>query len=751
MNCIERIVRWHDRDPNKLAVWDIHAETTSFSQLIDWAASWQQAISSNGFSCGGTVLLVAEPCAATYAAAIAIIGLGGRLMFIEPDRLTPAMDYAISLARPSILISPRQLRLQEDGPESLRAVKQTLTIDFTKYEPSNCQFQVVDVEPDDGAMISFTSGSQGRPKGIIRTHKHTLELVDLLTEGGCRDAFEEPDLTIFPAIGILHLFSGRGTITVPQNANQSALKACIKFSAKMLPRTLTANPGFFKRLDLNSLTQGFESLEAIYIGGGLADTAEIDRICRRWPGASITHVYGCLEAEPIALVDARKALEKANDLGELKLRYLGEPLPFLKTLQTKDGLWVSGPNVCAESIIDPSRGMLPLPDDNTGYPWHQTGDRIEIREDGWYWSGKISQPHEDFQLEQKAYEALGHTQAFVTTNKYGNAKLLIGENLPKDQSKLLARLPGISGLVKARIIYKTQSPDQIDRAATIRPPRTLQRWWNFLNERANPVSIAVIASGPVFGGFDIGVSASEWLLAMLSFAFVAAGLVLARIMDECKDFDKDCRINPTRPLPRGLLTVSEMRFGIHALTVVMTMIAFVLAYLQATTAAMMGLTATLYLLLMEREFFVGERLAKSPIIYGLVHQLLIVPLYLLPLLAVPRPVTLSPFVMAGFVMANLGGSMAYEISRKLKPSASKEAGTYLQYYGPKWTSLMLLACGIATVLGSISMHTIYLTVPLVILFSTMVLYWRRHPERYRLVESASLMVGLSSLWALAIL
>ena len=244
---------------------------------------------------------------------------------------------------------------------------------------------------------------------------------------------------------------------------------------------------------------------------------------------------------------------------------------------------------------------------------------------------------------------------------------------------------------------------------------------------------------------------SNWLLAALSFIFVVAALVLARLMDECKDYEKDCVVNPGRPLPRGLLKIGEVRSAIHAMTVCMAVMAFGLAYLQATWAAIMGLTATLYLLLMEREFFVGERLAKSPLLYAVIHQLLVIPLYLLPVLAVPRCSDLDPRILCGFILANLAGSMAYEVSRKLDPKAPPGRETYLQAYGPRLTGYLLMICGLVSALGGVSMHTIMWTWPAFLLFFVAIQYWRRRPDLYQLVEASSLLVGISQLWALAML
>jgi 4-hydroxybenzoate polyprenyltransferase len=220
-------------------------------------------------------------------------------------------------------------------------------------------------------------------------------------------------------------------------------------------------------------------------------------------------------------------------------------------------------------------------------------------------------------------------------------------------------------------------------------------------------------------------------------------------MDERKDLQKDLLVNPGRPLPRGLVTRRELDGAVAVLLALLVAIGAWFLSRGSVGAATAVLAVAAYLCLMDREFFVGQRLSKHPLPYAIVHQLLIVPLYVLPFLANDG---ISPIdsTVIGFVLANFGVSMCFEIGRKLDPAAPERCATYLQAYGPRRTTAALAAlCGLALA-GAGLMHVLDAAWPVYAAFLAALPVIVLRPARHRIVEGLAVLQSLATLWALAL-
>jgi len=115
-----------------------------------------------------------------------------------------------------------------------------------------------------------------------------------------------------------------------------------------------------------------------------------------------------------------------------------------------------------------------------------------------------------------------------------------------------------------------------------------------------------------------------WEPATLLRAAVACGVVFLlflqlRIADEFKDAEDDRRCRPHRPVPRGLVSLPELRrIGLAAAVAQAALAAAATPLLLLPLAGLWG-----YLLLMTCEFFVGERLKRHPVVYLLSHSIIL--------------------------------------------------------------------------------------------------------------------------------
>ena len=218
----------------------------------------------------------------------------------------------------------------------------------------------------------------------------------------------------------------------------------------------------------------------------------------------------------------------------------------------------------------------------------------------------------------------------------------------------------------------------------------------FLKERIPLVSYFLLSGGFALSGAALQSEAS--LLTLLSFAGTLLFFVELRLMDEVKDFDKDQIAHPQRPLPRGVLKISQVRHAIHFLIFKMLILSFVFFALSPLSGTLFTLV-TLHLWLMYREFYVGSWLEKRPLLYAISHQLILIPLCLFNVSLAPFVTTITSSSMAWALMV-LGLFFSYEVCRKLDPQAHPILKTYLHVYGVKGSGWILATLSLINLLAA---------------------------------------------------
>lgn len=145
------------------------------------------------------------------------------------------------------------------------------------------------------------------------------------------------------------------------------------------------------------------------------------------------------------------------------------------------------------------------------------------------------------------------------------------------------------------------------------------RWFQFARERFEPVShlaligLFVAAHGAVAEG--ISAAPIRWDVFLTIFLGSLAFFFKLRLYDEIKDYEVDLEFNPTRPLARGLLRQSDLKWAI-GICILIELVAFGSRGLQSLLAASV---AILYSLLMYNEFFIGPKIRPLLTTYAVSH------------------------------------------------------------------------------------------------------------------------------------
>lgn len=179
-------------------------------------------------------------------------------------------------------------------------------------------------------------------------------------------------------------------------------------------------------------------------------------------------------------------------------------------------------------------------------------------------------------------------------------------------------------------------------------------------------------------------------------AFVAAylcSLILffqLRVADEFKDHEEDCRYQPERPVPRGLVKLKELA---------------VLGFLGAAIQAALTMTyhqnlllplalTWLYFALMSVEFFVGDWLKKRPFTYLWTHMLILLFVdVFITAFDWMKGTALPPSGLWLFLAVSFCNGVIIEIGRKIKSVNEEKPGvtSYTSAWGSRPAAFAWLA------------------------------------------------------------
>ncbi len=239
------------------------------------------------------------------------------------------------------------------------------------------------IDANDTAVILFTSGSEGAPKGVALSHRNLLANraqirvhIDLTAEDVILNA-----LPVFHTFGLtggvlLPLLEGTRIFLYPNPLHYRIIpELCYELGASVLFGTNTFLAGYARH------AHPFDFFNMRYVVAGAEKLQEETR--RVWMdkfGIRILEGYGATEASPVIAVNTPQAC-KAGTVGRLVpgLRHYLEPV---EGIDRGGRLVISGPNVMKGYLFYGNDGELVPPWSPRGPGWYDTGDIVDIDDDG---------------------------------------------------------------------------------------------------------------------------------------------------------------------------------------------------------------------------------------------------------------------------------------------------------------------------------------------------------------------------------
>jgi acyl-[acyl-carrier-protein]-phospholipid O-acyltransferase/long-chain-fatty-acid--[acyl-carrier-protein] ligase len=238
-------------------------------------------------------------------------------------------------------------------------------------------------DPGRPAVVLFTSGSEGTPKGVVLSHRNLLSNIHQLAS---RIDFNAQDvalnaLPLFHSFGLtagmlLPLTSGVRVFFYPSPLHYRVVpEVAYDTNATILFGTNTFLAGYARFAD----PYDFFSVRYVFAG---AEKLQ-DEVRRTWQdkfGIRIFEGYGATETSPV-LAGNTPLANRAGTVGRLMP---GMECRLIRVPGLDEGqrLQVRGPNVMLGYLLNDRPGVLVPPATELGRGWYDTGDIVTIDADG---------------------------------------------------------------------------------------------------------------------------------------------------------------------------------------------------------------------------------------------------------------------------------------------------------------------------------------------------------------------------------
>ncbi|KAF9262994.1 acetyl-CoA synthetase-like protein [Marasmius fiardii PR-910] len=316
-----------------------------------------------------------------------------KLLILDPERA----DVLASAVKDLFKNGTKAILVLESGKKTWSNMSNwDETLEWHKSDGSGILREDVKILPEDNATIFFTSGTTGRPKGVLSTQRQFLTNILNVGIAPMRDTLRRGEDIVPPEPGpqkgiliSVPLFHVTGLSSHSMLAAFVGYKIVLmrRWSAREVDRLINAenvvSAGGVPSMVADLLEIGGFSVEALSFGGAPASKMLPSAIRAKFPEARAGQGYGATETNSIAV-------SLAGEDQVLRPMSCGLPTPVNDLLIVDPQsavavpagqvgeVWIRGPNVMQEYWGDPEATNKAITKDG----WFRTGDLGYLDEEG---------------------------------------------------------------------------------------------------------------------------------------------------------------------------------------------------------------------------------------------------------------------------------------------------------------------------------------------------------------------------------
>ncbi len=248
------------------------------------------------------------------------------------------------------------------------------------------------LRPDDPATVGFTSGTTGKPKGVVQSHKNIAANI----VGFCQALSLDRTACMCGVLPFFHSFGYTATLWAPILRYFRVVYHTSPLEAATIGRLirehrathLVTTPTFLGTYERKCRPGDMKTLKLVVVGAEKMKSDVADRFEEKF-GIRPLEGYGCTELSPVAAVNVPDRPTDRGAQAGSKRGSIGQPLPNVAAKVVHVGtseplppgeeghLLVKGPNVMLGYLNQPGKTAEVIRDG-----WYLTGDMARIDEDG---------------------------------------------------------------------------------------------------------------------------------------------------------------------------------------------------------------------------------------------------------------------------------------------------------------------------------------------------------------------------------
>jgi acyl-CoA synthetase (AMP-forming)/AMP-acid ligase II/pimeloyl-ACP methyl ester carboxylesterase len=294
-------------------------DTLDFGSLAARIDAYEHGLMEAGLRAAERVIMLVTPGADFLALSYAVMGRGAVPVFIDPGMGVDAVVACMREAEPSGFIGvPRAHLLRLKAGELFRSLR--FSVVAGRFPPCGamrlCDLRRPSAAPPtpvprgdaDPALVAFTSGATGRPKGVVFTNRMLSEQLAVFRgQFGFRGG--DQDLPLLPVFSLFTAALGVGSIFPPLDPSRPLSlvpSQIIRVMRDLGNQTSFGSPALWSKLGEYCRQTGatLPQLRRVFMAGAPVSQTTIDLVKAACPQAESFTPYGATEALPVTIASA---------------------------------------------------------------------------------------------------------------------------------------------------------------------------------------------------------------------------------------------------------------------------------------------------------------------------------------------------------------------------------------------------------------------------------------------------------------